>query len=173
MGRAYSCWMLNRWYITWPVGFKRLKCFKKRLHFLKNTGHHVIITEKWGCSSSSLGPVTLCPRCTSALGLLCNPKYSNQYTFNNPLPLIKRHRSLTEAVLISFGPTNGFPKTLQRWRANASQQQIICCTVSVSFLQNLQWGCFFETVQWNDCTAWLSWSTRLISLTFKNRASYI
>jgi hypothetical protein len=25
--------------------------------------------------------------------------------------LIKRHRSLTEAVLISFGLTNGFPKT--------------------------------------------------------------
>ena len=24
MGRAYSCWMLNCWYITWPVGFKRL-----------------------------------------------------------------------------------------------------------------------------------------------------
>jgi hypothetical protein len=28
---------------------------------------------------------------------LCNPKYSNQYTFSNPVPLIKRHRSLTEA----------------------------------------------------------------------------
>ena len=24
MGRAYSCWMLNWWCITWPVGFKRL-----------------------------------------------------------------------------------------------------------------------------------------------------
>ena len=24
MGRAYSCWMLNCWCITWPVGFKRL-----------------------------------------------------------------------------------------------------------------------------------------------------
>ena len=23
MGRAYSCWMLNWWCITWPVGFKR------------------------------------------------------------------------------------------------------------------------------------------------------
>jgi len=23
-GRAYSCWMLNWWCITWPVGFKRL-----------------------------------------------------------------------------------------------------------------------------------------------------
>ena len=24
VGRAYSCWMLNCWCITWPVGFKRL-----------------------------------------------------------------------------------------------------------------------------------------------------
>ena len=23
MGRAYSCWMLNCWCITWPVGFKQ------------------------------------------------------------------------------------------------------------------------------------------------------
>ena len=23
MGRAYSCWMLNCWCVTWPVGFKR------------------------------------------------------------------------------------------------------------------------------------------------------
>jgi hypothetical protein len=34
---------------------------------------------------------------------LYNPKYSNQYTFNNPVPLIKRQKSLTEAVLMSFG----------------------------------------------------------------------
>jgi hypothetical protein len=27
------------------------------------------------------------------------------------VPLIKRHRSLTEAVLTSFGSTNEFPKT--------------------------------------------------------------
>ena len=24
VGRVYSCWMLNCWCITWPVGFKRL-----------------------------------------------------------------------------------------------------------------------------------------------------
>ena len=24
VGRAYSCWVLNCWCITWPVGFKRL-----------------------------------------------------------------------------------------------------------------------------------------------------
>jgi hypothetical protein len=56
------------------------------------------------------------------------------------VPLLKRQTSLTEAVLISFGPAISRPKTLQRWRANTSQQQIICCTVSVSILQNLQVG---------------------------------
>ena len=25
VGSTYNCWMLNCWYITWPVGFKRLK----------------------------------------------------------------------------------------------------------------------------------------------------
>ena len=25
VGRTYSCWMLNCWCITWPVGFKRLR----------------------------------------------------------------------------------------------------------------------------------------------------
>jgi len=24
VGRAYSCWMLNCWCITWPVGFKKV-----------------------------------------------------------------------------------------------------------------------------------------------------
>ena len=28
VGRAYSCWMLNCWCITWPVGFKRLREYK-------------------------------------------------------------------------------------------------------------------------------------------------
>ena len=26
MGRTHSCWVLNWWCITWPVGFKRLRC---------------------------------------------------------------------------------------------------------------------------------------------------
>jgi hypothetical protein len=80
-------------------------------------------------SSSSLGSVSLCPGCTSALGLLWNPKYSNQYRFNNPVLLIKKQRSLTEGVLIAFSSISGFPKTSWCWWANASQQQIICCTV--------------------------------------------
>ena len=32
VGRAYSCWMLNWWCITWPVGFKRLNCVSSTQH---------------------------------------------------------------------------------------------------------------------------------------------
>jgi hypothetical protein len=59
-----------------------------------------------------------CPSflCTSTLGLLCNPKYSIQQPFSSPVPLIKRQRSLTKAVLLvrqmdfqrhntAYGPT--------------------------------------------------------------------
>ena len=59
-----------------------------------------------------LGPVSLCSGCTTAVGLLYSLKHSIQHTFNNPVPLIKRQRSLTEAVLMSFGSTVSFPKTL-------------------------------------------------------------
>jgi hypothetical protein len=58
----------------------------------------------------------------------------------HPYVSYKETESLSEAVLISFGPTNGFPKMLYRWRASVSQQQVICCTVSVSILQSLQVG---------------------------------
>jgi hypothetical protein len=54
------------------------------------------------------------PLCTVTLGLLWNPKYSIQHRFSSPVPRMKRQRSLTEAVLISFGSTSGFPKTLKR-----------------------------------------------------------
>jgi hypothetical protein len=63
-------------------------------------------------SSSSLGPVSLHPGCTPALGLLYNPKYSIQHRFNSPVPLIKRQRSLTEVVLVSFGSTSEFQMTI-------------------------------------------------------------
>jgi hypothetical protein len=42
---------------------------------------------------------------------LCSPKHFIQHRFSNPVPLIKRQRSLTEAMLISFGSANSFPKT--------------------------------------------------------------
>jgi len=36
----------------------------------------------------------------------------HQHGFSIPVSLIKRQRSLSEAVFISFGSTNGFPKML-------------------------------------------------------------
>ena len=34
VGKAYSCWMLNCWFITWPVGFKMLNsCIMFSIHF--------------------------------------------------------------------------------------------------------------------------------------------
>jgi hypothetical protein len=61
-----------------------------------------------------LGPVSQCSGSISAKGLLCNPKHSVQHRFSNPVSLIKRQRSLTEAVLIYFGSTDDFPKMLYR-----------------------------------------------------------
>ena len=58
------------------------------------------------------GPVRLRSGCTVALGLMCSPKYSIQHRFSNPVPRMKRQSSLTEAVLMSFGSTINFPKTL-------------------------------------------------------------
>jgi hypothetical protein len=58
------------------------------------------------------GLVSLCPSCTSALGLLFSSKHPIQHRFSNPVPFIKRQRSLTEAVLISFVSAVSFPKTL-------------------------------------------------------------
>ena len=40
MGRTYSCWMLNCWCITWPVGFERLTRYidyTNRLHLQGST----------------------------------------------------------------------------------------------------------------------------------------
>jgi hypothetical protein len=62
-----------------------------------------------------------------------------------------------------------FPKKLQRWRTNASQQQILWCTVSVSKLQNAQFGspskrpiilrCFFTGASpVRNAFTFLSWS---------------
>jgi len=58
------------------------------------------------------GPVSLRSGCTTALGVLYTPTYSIQPRFNNPVPRMKRQRSVTEAVLMFFGSTISFPKTL-------------------------------------------------------------
>jgi hypothetical protein len=56
------------------------------------------------------------------------------------MPLMKRQRSLTVTARITLGSKTESPKTLKRWRAVASQQQMICCTVSASCPHNLQTG---------------------------------
>ena len=68
--------------------------------------------SSFSSSSFFLGPVSLCSRCTTAVGVLYSPKHSIQHRFNNPVLLIKRQRSLTKAVLMSFGSTISFPKAL-------------------------------------------------------------
>jgi hypothetical protein len=141
----YSCLILEKLEICRQV-FKNSPNITD--HKNSSSGSRVVPcrqTDRWTDMTkptylSSLGSVRLCPGCTTALGLLCNPKYSNQHRSNSPVPLMKRQGSYIEAVLISFGSTSEFPKTLWRWRANALQRQMICCTVSVSFLQNLQVG---------------------------------
>jgi hypothetical protein len=59
-----------------------------------------------------LGPVCLSSGSTSALRLIVRTLNFHQHRFSIPVSLIKRHRSLSEAVLISFGSTNYFPKML-------------------------------------------------------------
>jgi hypothetical protein len=52
---------------------------------------------------------------------LCNPNHTIQHRFSSPVTLIKRQSSLTVAVLISFGSTNGFPN-----HYNADESMTLC-----------------------------------------------
>jgi hypothetical protein len=52
VGRAYSCWMLNCWCITWPVGFKRLMLKTKGSSLITN--NHQPVNEVWGIGIESL-----------------------------------------------------------------------------------------------------------------------
>jgi hypothetical protein len=54
-------------------------------------------------SSSYRARQHICPGCTAATGLLCNPKHYIQHRFSSPVLLIKRQRFVAEAVLMSFG----------------------------------------------------------------------
>ena len=77
VGRAYSCWMLNCWCITWPVGFKGLKL----LNFMWTTVYWI---SKWtklprtltlSPDSHQIGEVYLnCGHCCS-VKLVLNPGY--------------------------------------------------------------------------------------------------
>jgi hypothetical protein len=66
-------------------------------------------------TSSSQEPVHInAPVSIAALGLLCNPKYYIQPRFRNPMPRMKRQRSLTEVVRTFVGLTTRLLKTLKR-----------------------------------------------------------
>jgi hypothetical protein len=75
-----------------------------------------------------------------SLRLIVLPQYYIQHSLDNPALRMKKHRSLIEAVLMSFGSIISFPKTSYLCGANASHRQTICCTLSVSMSQHLQIG---------------------------------
>ena len=131
LGSSFFNWYISRYYSVFSnVGLLLLSYWRRKQESSKA---ETVVS----CSSSTTPwPVNWCPGHTSAFSLLCSPQHSIQHMFNHPVLLIKSQRSLTEAVLLSFGSTNIFPKTLYRWRANASQQQIIRCPISVSILQD-------------------------------------
>ena len=50
VGRAYSCWMLNCWCITWPVGFKRLTfgdTVVTYLHGAESKNRVMVVCKLW------------------------------------------------------------------------------------------------------------------------------
>ena len=65
VGRTYSCWILNCWCITWPVGFKRLIHERKKISLFQiarsyATGPFRIMC--WNCSTDihKAGVVPVC-----------------------------------------------------------------------------------------------------------------
>jgi hypothetical protein len=74
-----------------------------------------------------------------SLWLIVLPQYYIQHSLNNPALRIKKHRSLIEAVLMSFGSIISFPKTSYLCRANALHRQTICCTVCLHSAASADW----------------------------------
>jgi hypothetical protein len=68
-------------------------------------------------SSSHQGPSAFAPEAPQPM----RPLISIQHSLDIPVFLIKRHRSLTVAVLITFGSIVNSPKALKRLRDKASQ----------------------------------------------------
>jgi hypothetical protein len=65
-------------------------------------------------NSFSLGPISIiAPDAPQPQAYCATLKYFLQHRFSSPVPLIKRQRSLTEAVLIPLGLTIESPKTLK------------------------------------------------------------
>ena len=55
VGRAYSCWMLNCWCITWPVGFKRLMLLYASVQLY----HHCVTNNSYWMFSATSGAILL------------------------------------------------------------------------------------------------------------------
>jgi hypothetical protein len=62
--KTRRCWKLKQ--------EKTLDRILRRTRFGRGRG---LVVRLSTCSSSSLGPVSMCPGCTSAVGLLCSPKH--------------------------------------------------------------------------------------------------
>jgi hypothetical protein len=60
----------------------------------------------------NLGPVWFSSGSTSAFKAYCTTLNSHQHRFIIPVSLMKRQRSLSEVVLISFGSINGLPQKI-------------------------------------------------------------
>jgi hypothetical protein len=75
-GRAYSCWMLNCWCITWPVGVKRLiqkvhsqsnthrfnrMESSQSVSVLSNDGLRNLVMQKWKSFMHPCSPVSYTP----------------------------------------------------------------------------------------------------------------
>jgi hypothetical protein len=75
--------------------------------FLENLGG-----KKFFFFFINLGPVCFSYGSTSAFKAYCANLNFHQHRFIIPVSLVKRQRSLSEAVLISFGSINCLPKIL-------------------------------------------------------------
>ena len=64
VGRAYSCWMLNCWCITWQVGFRRLMprafCFKNQSVYAVSGTSRCLFSDKHKTHKYSMGRAFSC-----------------------------------------------------------------------------------------------------------------
>ena len=76
----------------------------------KNDG--IQFNDASSSSSSTLGPSANAPEAPQPRAYFAYPKCSIQHSLDNPVFLMKRHRSLTVAVHIYFGSAVSSPKTI-------------------------------------------------------------
>jgi hypothetical protein len=121
-------------------------------------------------SSSSLGPVSIiAPDAPQPQAYCATLKYFIQHRFSSPVPLIKRKRSLTDAVLISFGSTTESPKALKEPCVTSYVQTAMCYILRtnshVLYLTHKQ-PCVISYVQTDMCYI-LRTNSHVLYLTYK------